>query len=220
MTASAKSSARTKRLCAIINRVQHERVVIAAPPPRRRSHAKSADIAHSGADGRRRGSFGRLSRGCNLLQASSANVKRQNRFQHITSTFRSTSAEMTSIAGLAPSPSRASTSWRKAGIDLQLHKHVLHVWSIDGRGESFCAECSIECRWACPPGEVDAALADGLDQLDADWEPEWTPQIGFWGTVEVFHERRLFWAVHRGRRGAPRTLPHQHHPRVDHRLIL
>ena len=101
---------------------------------------------------------------------------------------------MTSIAGLAPSPSRASTSSRKAGIDLQLHKHVLHVWSVDGRGESFCAECSIECRWACPPGEVDAALADGLDQLDADWEPEWTPQIGFWGTVEVFHERRLFWA--------------------------
>ena len=99
---------------------------------------------------------------------------------------------MTSIAGLAPSPSRAST--RKAGIDLQLHKHVLHVWSVDGRGESFCAECSIECRWACPPGEVDAALADGLDQLDADWEPEWTPQIGFWGTVEVLHERRLFWA--------------------------
>ena len=75
MTASAKSSARTKRLCAIINRVQQRDDRSAAVAPLARE--KSADIAHSGADGRRRGSFGRLSRGCNLLQASSAVVRRR-----------------------------------------------------------------------------------------------------------------------------------------------
>lgn len=39
------------------------------------------------------------------------------------------------------------------------------------------------------------ALRDGADQLDADWEPEWTPHLGIWGTVEQFFEQRSFWAA-------------------------
>ena len=72
---------------------------------------------------------------------------------------------------------------------------ILHVWDVDMRSEMYCASIAVECRWRCPDGECESALRDGADQLDADWEPEWTPHLGIWGTVEQFFEQRSFWAA-------------------------
>ena len=68
-------------------------------------------------------------------------------------------------------------------IELQARMTILHVWDVDMRSEMFCASIAVECRWRCPDGECESALRDGADQLDADWEPEWTPHLGIWGTV-------------------------------------
>ena len=80
-------------------------------------------------------------------------------------------------------------------IELQARMTILHVWDVDMRSEMYCASIAVECRWRCPDGECESALRDGADQLDADWEPEWTPHLGIWGTVEQYFERRTFWAA-------------------------
>mgnify|MGYP002631295396 CR=1 FL=1 len=79
-------------------------------------------------------------------------------------------------------------------IDLQLRLTILHIWGANPVNESFCAEVSVECRWLCPERNLQDALDEGLDQLDSNWEPEWSPSIGFHGTIDVQNEESFFWA--------------------------
>jgi len=75
---------------------------------------------------------------------------------------------------------------------------IKNLIDIDTMNETFKINLMVEQEWIAPSTESEETLAEGLDRMDVDWEPEWHPSFEFKGTghdklnaVEEFYSIQL-----------------------------
>jgi hypothetical protein len=77
-------------------------------------------------------------------------------------------------------------------VDLHTRLHSLRLLRISTRNEAFLTRICIETEWAAPDSEDVRNLANGADQMDVDWVPEWIPTFSFVNEISCTVNKSTF----------------------------
>jgi len=77
-------------------------------------------------------------------------------------------------------------------IKIKTHLRVVNLVDVNTVNETFKVHLVVFMEWEAPLTESPEVLADGLDRMDIDWEPEWRPSFEIVGAMEMTTENELY----------------------------
>jgi len=77
-------------------------------------------------------------------------------------------------------------------IKIKTHLRVVNLVDVNTVNETFKVHLVVFMEWEAPSTESPEVLADGLDRMDVDWEPEWRPSFEIVGAMEMTTENELY----------------------------